>query len=221
MVTRQKNLREGLYMILCPGIVLTMHSTEELKNLNPTLAEMVAAADQTATSNSAESYARFGDDRAVGEWAVVVGRTRDSDHLGNSNFERVQEDLRGMLPEELRREWVIIESASHWAVGWVETLLVRVYDENGEITEVAEEAANIVDALRDYPVYDESDFCEREYNEYQDEVQREVEYLNLSENDEQKVYAWILENAQESSADYACSQVEEAVEALGVSAEEE
>lgn len=144
------------------------------------LRDLIAAADETATSNHRASFARFDDDRAVGEWAIVPGASihRDSDTLDRSNAERIREDIEASYPGAL-----VVEGASHWAVGWTEAALVPVYFtpdgveprelSSGAIVYTGKRpvhgaaimAASIGEALDDYPVYDETHFSELEHNE--------------------------------------------------------
>jgi hypothetical protein len=56
------------------------------------------------------------------EYYVLLGRHRDSDSVSRSNFEVALEALGG------ESETVLVARASHWAVGWCETLLVDESD---------------------------------------------------------------------------------------------
>lgn len=69
--------------------------------------------------------------------------------------------------------WVYDFRASHWACGWVETILVR--DDAPE--EILQAAGEIVASLEDYPVLDEEDFSRRE----SELVQESWECLTLRE----------------------------------------
>ena len=89
-----------------------------------------------------------------GHWLVVAGRHRDSDALERSNFRSILKALGG------EGDTVAVENESHWAVGWVEHLLVDPAD-----TERVKIAEEIRDALEDYPVVDEEDFSNLEYEE--------------------------------------------------------
>jgi hypothetical protein len=86
------------------------------------------------------------------EYFVFLGRHRDSDILSNSNFDCALRELGG------ESETVIIARAGHWAVGWVESILI--HESDSKALQAADEMAA---ALSDYPVLDESDFSEREF----------------------------------------------------------
>lgn len=118
----------------------------------------------------------------------VVGQTRDSEALDRSNYERIFEDLQafaeqfGDAPERDDIEsgdmpWVYDFRASHWAVGWVEYVLVR-QDAPDALQGMVRE---ILDALANYPVYDDEHFSQLEYEEreeaeeWEDEEEEEEE----------------------------------------------
>ena len=68
-------------------------------------------------------------------WAVVWGQHRDSDNLDKSNWDYV---LKFLNENYKVNEDFTVEGSSHWAVGWMDQLLVRalkcncpVYDEQG------------------------------------------------------------------------------------------
>ena len=88
-------------------------------------------------------------------WLVApVGLTRESDILSESNFASALRTLGG------ESETVEVHRFRHWAVGWFEIILVHP-DREDEINEME-------GALLDYPVLDESDWSEREYEAIQD-----------------------------------------------------
>lgn len=91
------------------------------------------------------------------EYFVGLGQHRDSDILEQSNFACALIMLGG------ESETVIVEHAGHWVVGWVETILVHESDKPR-----LKILSSIREKLDDYPVLDESDYSEREY-EYQSE----------------------------------------------------
>jgi hypothetical protein len=88
-----------------------------------------------------------------GDWLCVMARCRDSGCLKVSNFETARKRLEAIDPGA-----VAVESETHWAVGWVETLLV-----NPDSPQAVAEAERIRESLEDYPVLDEDDLSDREY----------------------------------------------------------
>ena len=121
------------------------------------------------TWKSPDSY--FGFD-PVGDYMFYM-KTRDSEIMVESNFDRMLEDIRKFIAknnfpeptvivdkfdEELPSDWVYTFTASHWGCSWVEYILVRK-DAPEAIIEKADE---IYHSVREYPVYDEDDYSERQ-----------------------------------------------------------
>ena len=102
------------------------------------------------------------------EGYVIAAQHRDSDVLDQSNYERILEDLLALNDEyqgENDEPFVYDFRAGHWAVGWVEYIIVT---ENAP-DEIKNAAGEILCALADYPVYDEMHYSEKEW-EYCTEV---------------------------------------------------
>lgn len=90
-----------------------------------------------------------------GEWLVVpVIQTRDSRSLERSNFETAL----AMLGDE--SETVEVHRFGHWGPGWYEIIIVNPDDKDK--VKIAKE---IEAKLEGYPVLDEDDFSEREWEE--------------------------------------------------------
>lgn len=109
----------------------------------------------------------FSDDDLFVTWGLTIGMHRDSDLVDTSNFERVTEDMRRVFPAD-----VYVTHAGHWAVGWADQLTVRVLepwaDPYGytarDVTRAFRVITSVAAHLREqYPVYDEADLSEREY----------------------------------------------------------
>lgn len=101
---------------------------------------------------------------------VICGRSRDSDALEESNYRSLYRDLKcepwNARDDEFydERPAVYDFRQGHWAVGWVETMLVREDADEDLLIRVAE----IVAGLEDYCVYDEQDFSDLESEQAQD-----------------------------------------------------
>lgn len=92
------------------------------------------------------------------EWpeyfSAGVGRSRDSDCLEESNFDAMLAELGG------ESDTVQVVRESHFLCGWVEWIAIHESDEKSL------RAADAMQArLEDYPVLDEDDYCDREYEE--------------------------------------------------------
>jgi hypothetical protein len=129
-------------------------------------------------------------------WGGTFGIHRDSDLLAQSNYETVLK----ILDEKYEKyeDWRV-ESASHWAVGWMDTLMVRVVrcecDEETSIpyirrqhdawwchtcestpkyTDIFVECLEFQAKLENYPVLDEEDYSRREYEDTMEYLTNEV-----------------------------------------------
>lgn len=82
-----------------------------------------------------------------------VGQSRDSDCLEESNFAAMLKELGG------ESETVIVVRESHWAVGWIEWIAIHATDDTA--LKIADDLKSKLD---DYPILNEDDFSEREWN---------------------------------------------------------
>jgi hypothetical protein len=93
-----------------------------------------------------------------GDWLIVMARNRDSDALARSNFDAALARLEGPT--------VAVERSSHWAVGWVDYLIVDPSD-----TERVMKAMDMLRGLEEvYPVLDDDLFSQYEFEERQPEL---------------------------------------------------
>lgn len=91
------------------------------------------------------------------DWLVLpVIRTRDSEALELSNFATVENNLEEVNPSG--EDWEV-HRFGHWANGWFEILIVKPDSEAHRYGE------HVAQALADYPILDEMDFSEREWEE--------------------------------------------------------
>lgn len=85
------------------------------------------------------------------DYFPFLGRSRDSDLVEESNFRVGLERLGG------ESDTVIVTRCSHWAVGWVEKILIHESDE------AALRAADQMTAkIMGYPILDEEDYSRLE-----------------------------------------------------------
>jgi hypothetical protein len=110
---------------------------------------MKAATQSKLNRWSASNYS--GPDYA--EYFVFLQQNRDSYALTRSNF-------RSGLKALGESETVLVERHSHWAVGWVE--FIFIHQDDTERLAIAEE---ILERMEDYPVVDEMDYSDEEFNE--------------------------------------------------------
>lgn len=91
-----------------------------------------------------------------GEWLNAYGRHRDSDALDNANFEALRRIVDTACEHE--HDAYVIEHFSHWAVGWIDELLI-----NPDCAKAIEAVQSAIDKLEDYPLVDENLYSEMEY----------------------------------------------------------
>jgi hypothetical protein len=94
------------------------------------------------------------------DWAIIYTHHRDSGLLDQSNATAIADALRSFRESE--NPDVVFESHAHWAVGHVDGFSMRVY-RDGEITDAFRTYHELMERLDGYPVLDEADYVNREY----------------------------------------------------------
>jgi hypothetical protein len=110
------------------------------------------------------------------DYFVVYSKSRDSDLLTQSNFDAI-------LKEHGDKEGVEVNRASHWAVGWVEFIMVR----KDAPRDVIEALDNDICYLEDYPVLDENDFSSREFEETIENIKSQAK-VSLTDEEAGEVF---------------------------------
>jgi hypothetical protein len=140
-----------------------------------TFANLRVPDDDTLVRAATEALTRpdsyfTSDDNLFWTHGITLGTHRDDDTMGVSNYACVTRDMTEVFPAD-----VYEQHFSHWAVGYGQSLVVRVLRdadddiEPGNITAAFAAITSIATWLRDdYPLYDESDYSEREYAESQE-----------------------------------------------------
>ncbi|MGE3406437.1 MAG: hypothetical protein AB7I37_06440 [Pirellulales bacterium] len=129
-------------------------------------------------------------------WAIIYTHNRDSGLLDQSNASVI---AKAMAPFALADDPdVVFESHSHWAVGHVDGFSLRVFDSNGEITEALQRYHELAQAMDEYPILDESDYSDREYEStienIVDAAWRMKKEFTLPEGWESDVYSWLSDH---------------------------
>lgn len=96
------------------------------------------------------------------EFGLYYYNNRDADVLEQSNAAYIKAEMAEFPEADC---W--LESHNHWAVGWVECVVVRVYQAEKyplEYTDAFKRLWAILQALTAYPILDEDDFSAREYD---------------------------------------------------------
>jgi len=84
------------------------------------------------------------------DYFILYAHHRDSEPLDESNYYYIKERFENL-------EGARVVRFSHWAVGWVEAIMIHQ-----DAVETIEKAKDIEESLLDYPVLDEDDFSMRE-----------------------------------------------------------
>ena len=147
-------------------------------------------------------------------WAFVIGKHRDSGLLELSNYETVEKDLKERFPEDV--EGV---HSSHWAVGWVDELAVHMLDEKGKVTPAGVASIEWKEKLESYPVADEEDYNERQYEATIENIMSEGRIDRQMAED---VFGWLWDFDQDAIQDRddqggypSKEQIENALNELG------
>ena len=105
-------------------------------------------------------FAYYGDLPLGETWGFTISTHRDANVLERSNWEVISEDMLKRFPQSVETV-----SCSHWAVGWVEHLAVRMLTTRGKTTKAGEAILEWREALADYPVASDSHYSQMEYDE--------------------------------------------------------
>lgn len=194
-----------------------------------------------------ESFAWDGEPEDSDLWAIINVSHRDADCLTESNANAMRELLAPYMAEsscaredEAIRYWhggerdpealpdVSEETHGHWACGYVEALVVRIYHPDGRtITEAARELHRIAEALEDYPVLDDEDLSQRECDEAEEYITDSASWVldrdkgealvdDLPDDWAGEVYSWLFDEKSCCRAEeYSHEDIAEALRALG------
>ena len=104
-----------------------------------------------------QDFGYWGNSDMFDTWGFTnIDQNRDSDALEKANFKYITEELMDLFPEDFR-----IETYNHWAVGSVDRLVCRVYEDDTDKKVIASSfylAMEWLDKLDDYPVADEETY---------------------------------------------------------------
>ena len=129
-------------------------------------------------------------------WAIVYSHNRDSGLLDQSNASVIGKALEAFT--EGGDPDVVAEQHSHWAVGNVQGHSIRVYDGGGNITDAFRTYFGLLEQMEAYPVLDESDYSDREYESTLENVELAAWSLKrkyvLPEDWAGGVYSWLSDN---------------------------
>jgi hypothetical protein len=123
---------------------------------------------------------------------------RDSGLLEQSNHDAIVQTMRESHAFRENETWRV-ELFNHWAVGYVNVLVLQSIDENGEATNEFETLHDIFMRLEEYPILNEDDYMQREFLATCENI-REVLRMSciddMPENEDMvpDLYQWFAEN---------------------------
>ncbi len=130
------------------------------------------------------------------QWSIIYTSNRDSRLLDQSNSAFIAKAMEPFA--EVDDPDVVFESHHHWACGHVDGFSLRVF-RNGEITLAFRAYHDLAERLDDYPILDESDYSNREYeatlSNLTDAAWRLKNEFDLPDGWECDVYSWLSDNA--------------------------
>jgi hypothetical protein len=157
-----------------------------------------AAARAAGNWKRFESFVWFRDRELedADQWSVIFTHNRDSRLLDQSNAQVITKAMESFTEGD--DPDVVFESHSHWAVGHVDGFSLRVFDQHGEITPALKAYHALAERLDDYPILDESDYSNREYEATLDNIKDAAwkvkrEFV-LPEGWESEVYSRLSDN---------------------------
>lgn len=101
-------------------------------------------------------------------WGLYYTHHRDSPIMDVSNA-KVLKKLAAKFPEDAQ-----VQRHSHCLCGWIDGLVIRVYDDAGNITDVFKEFHALVERLENYPILDEEDLSNMESEALYDSVRSRI-----------------------------------------------
>jgi hypothetical protein len=145
------------------------------------------------------SFGYHGDRPMFITWSLgPVIETRDSGLIAQSNaasWKAIMEEAEGNGTIE-KDSWEVI-SCNHWGPGWVDHLSFQAIkdEESREPTNAFRLVMETVAALQEYPILDDSDHSQREYDAALESIQQNAPSVveNVPEDWPQKVFSAIWE----------------------------
>jgi hypothetical protein len=152
-------------------------------------------------------------------WTIVYTNNRDSGLTAQSNAKAIAEIMEPYLGDDVNEE-----HHGHWAWGWVDGYSIRVY-RDGQITEAFKAWIDIQERLEYYPLLDDGDYSNREYEatiENLTNVSYDSYYYDPPDGWESEVFTWLWNNNQraienvDDHGGYATrDEIHEAMNSLG------
>lgn len=133
------------------------------------------------------------------DWSILYTHNRDSGLIDQSNAAVIN---KAMLPfTEGDDPDAVMESHSHWACGHVDGFSVRVF-KRGRITKAFRKYHELAQAMAEYPILDEADYSNREYEATYENLDLAAWKLkrefDLPSDWQSNVFDWLWQNREGS-----------------------
>lgn len=137
-------------------------------------------------------------------WCIVYAHNRDSTLIDQSNAAVIDAAMSRYVSRGTARE----ETHNHWACGWIDGYAIRCYTRNGKPTRAYATYCALLDRMADYPLLNEDDYSQREYDAATDWIDQQIGYLSRQHDitvpssiDGSTVYRWLSDNGYDSELD--------------------
>ena len=155
-----------------------------------------AAEQATGNWRDFDCFVWYRDDIDDAEnWGIFYTHHRDSGLLDQSNADAIQKELESFTEGE--DPDLIFESHDHWACGWIDGFSIRVF-RDGKITDAFHKYHDLAERLAEYPILDEEDYSNREYEatieNIADASWRLKDDYELPKDWQCEVYGWLSDN---------------------------
>jgi len=128
-------------------------------------------------------------------WMIAYTHHRGSGLLGQSNSAAIERALAPFIDGD--DPDIVPERHSHWLAGWIDGFSIRVF-RDGEITEAFQTYHELSERLDDYPILDETDYCNCEYKATVENIGEAAWRLkrsfDLPEDWQSDVYEWFSQH---------------------------
>lgn len=180
------------------------------------------AAEAAGNWRRFDHFAWYAEPDNAENWHLYHYVNRDSGLLEESNAAAIEREMARYISAGVN---VQKQHFTHWAVGWVDALAVRVYDKRGRVTAAFRKLCEIQDRLADYPVLDDDDYSNREYEATVANIADAAHWYcdtDITEDQSEEVFSWLFQNNQaaieaDSQAAYPDKEaMTEALAALGL-----
>lgn len=137
-------------------------------------------------------------------WAIIYTHNRDAGLLDQSNAGVIGTAMMPFTEDDNDDPDVVMESHSHFLVGWIAGFSIRCLNSDGKPTEAFARYAELHEAMDQYPILDEEDFSNWEYEatveNIVDAAWRLRDEYELPDDWQYEVYGWL--------SDHECSEIE-------------